>query len=421
MNLLIISLLCIIPLNLAILTCSGQCNFRSNAQVCIPTVAPPFPYNIAQCNPIFKSGCPSNCIKGTSTTCDNNPEHINPDWIILCPQGYITYDAQTCVPDPAYALPPECPLHCFLDKHTMQCVSEIKDIYCQPTPSWKCPNKCFYNTTSNSCESLSVINQCAINRHVVPPLCPNGCEYFDGDCCAPSDFCDKHGFCGDGTKNVCKLTRILYMSKLYNGDYSCINTFNNTCGYIDQSCPFGCIRELTDNRCIPAIDEPDKYTYYSKITNICDATIQMSCPDKYIIDYLNLPSCDRYNRNKICSLSPSVIQFPSAIFESLKDIKCIYSGIKLDCTNIQQTVSVCPNGCQLNAEYNTCVSSGVICGSVGIICPLNYTAIDQEGNCYSPINLKPSCQENYRLEQIQDQSANIVTRCLPNSYYSIIQ
>ncbi len=308
--------------DIVITKCPSGCqNINPMAGDCVPIMGG----STGSCDPIFDTGCRSGCIYNAKSECVNS-DNVVPTITQKYPDHFqnIIY----------------CPENCYNKNNT--CIPLKNNTVCNQKIDWKCPNNCYYNATSDKCESNNPMTICQLIEKTLQ--CPYGCQYninFDRCMCSNINI-----VCGKERGLICPTTCSLnpYGDKCIRINnptyYPCEYTFPPICS---SECQY--LKEY--NRCMP-----------KTINDICEPLKIATCKEKYYFDS-NIENCTIYNQNKPCLMSNNTLQYPA---NSINNEICKFK-INADCTG--QVIKSCGQGCNLNKTTNKCIppDRSTMCGS----------------------------------------------------------
>lgn len=284
-----------------------------------------------------------------------------------------------------------------------KCVSN-KGFKCDKKIEYICPYKCTYNNITDKCDPISYNDICTFNKRTYQ--CPQNCHYNSNiNTCIPNDnyyiICDKQ--LGLVCPSMCKLND--------NGD-KCLSYYDSKilCDTEPKNiCPSdNCIFNNNYNRCISKKKD---------INDICYPTIEINCQKYYSFNITGIKKCTIYNKNNICYITNTSIQFPQELYDKYKNYKCHYDYPDISCDI--GAIQKCPTGCILDDKVNRCYYS-----EKNTICDMSWlTCMYSDTGCGSNINgcttcSTNKCPNNYKLIKLYDSYyKQNYTYCGPNYIY----
>lgn len=146
----------------------------------------------------------------------------------------------------------------------------------------------------------------------------------------------------------------------------------------------------------------------------CD-NVMLVCPIGYVFER-TFPQCGS-NVTDICKYNDGILFSRIECLNKINGIKCNYYR-DVDCSRTT-IVESCPNscGCTMDPLRSRCVSSDntKICGTTGVMCPINYT-VSVEGGCYGSCET-PTCKSGYILKYVDGNGQSGYPLCFPSWYY----
>ena len=286
-----------------------------------------------------------------------------------------------------------CPVGCYPTDNS--CEPSASGYVCGPSEGWKCPAGCSYAPNISACLPNSPGAICAIVPETLQ--CPQNCRYVDNLFrCVPNTL-----------DNVCELKWGPQCPAF------CRLAPDGTC-YQDRSeflcrpsglvrCNIGCDYDPQRQRCVPV-----------DVNSVCEPTTILTCPPRYIIVPASpIPACDRWNKNRACSLNTSAISSPitDPITAKCNFTLNPYSG------EMTMVLGACPDGCKLKPLENKCDGgNATLCGLEFAHCPKNYI-VNSQGIC-SALHSPPKCEATQNLFYLRDYTGHeVYPRCVDRWYF----
>jgi len=368
--------------------CVGDCQLING--ICTPKTTSVI------CNPVIQNGvCPNGCKNSTNgITCINN-YYVYPIKTLFNPINCNNTNTYGCYTDGTL-----CPMNCEYSKCNDYCTPIIPGAICKQKNIIKCPYNCTYDQIKRLCQPIAQNVICKAGQ--ASTTCPYGC-IFD----TIQHKCITH------SNNItCELKHdILCPYGCYSNGTTCTTQTNILCDITNNPiCPKKCKYDYTYHKCIPL-----------SLNNSCNNLIRLTCPQNYFFE-VTAPTCTIYNQNIMCMSNQSIFQIPYNDYyndyHNIKNLQCRYAA-NINCTSFKATIKTCPIGCIFDQLLNKCTSNNesIICGSVDLQCPLNYTRT-LFGSCIPRIsNNTLQCQDGYKLMNIFTPGKNYTTWCAPVWYF----